>query len=153
MSLRTSTRVITLFASMLIAPIAAGDARIVELEREVRELRQLLREHRQIIDRLEQHASGDRSAHARAAPEHVPQPNAVPRWVSSERWELVHAGMSALQAVEILGPPTSYREFDDRGEPVRRLFYALEIGPDGFLAGHVDIRDGNVSTVEVPRLQ
>ena len=35
----------------------------------------------------------------------------------------------------------------------RQLFYALEIGPDGFLSGSITLKDRKVTVVELPTLK
>ena len=57
--------------------------------------------------------------------------------------------MGELEVIQLLGPPTSMR--DENG--ARVLFYAMEIGPSGFLSGSVVVRDRTVAEVRKPELQ
>ena len=70
-------------------------------------------------------------------------------WIQAAKWRRLKAGMSELEVVELLGPPTSMRE--EEGERV--LLYATEIGAAGFLGGSVRMRDRAVVEVREPRLQ
>jgi hypothetical protein len=59
--------------------------------------------------------------------------------------------MPESEAVKVLGTPTSVRE---GSSPQRRtLFYALEVAPDAYLAGSIEIDDGRVSEVKKPVLR
>jgi hypothetical protein len=57
--------------------------------------------------------------------------------------------MSELEVIGTLGPPTTMR--DEGGAKVLR--YEMEIGPTGFLAGSVTLRDRVVAEVRKPALQ
>ena len=70
-------------------------------------------------------------------------------WIDAAKWARVKPGMSELEAITLLGPPTSMRE--ENG--ARVLYYALEIGASGFLGGSVTLRDRVVSEVRTPQLQ
>jgi hypothetical protein len=138
------------FASLLLMPLAAAaadDGRVSFLEQEVRNLqRQSLALSRR-IDELER-----RSTPLAAAPERVVPGIAASRtdaWLDAGSWRKLRPGMSELEVVTVLGPPTSMREIDG----ARVLFYALEIGTSGFLGGSVKLRDRVVSEVRPPTLQ
>jgi len=70
-------------------------------------------------------------------------------WVDAARWERLRAGMSELEVINILGPPTSMRQ---EGE-ARVLLYAMEIGSSNFLGGSVEFRDKAVSAINKPTLK
>ena len=125
---------------------AADDPRVSFLEQEVRNL------HRQVdglsreVERLT--TQPDRlKAPAVGTSKSVPAGGTL--WVDASRWKKVRPGMSELDVIGLLGPPTSMRE--ENG--ARVLLYALEIGTSGFLGGSVVLRDRAVSEVRVPTLQ
>jgi len=125
---------------------AADDPRVSFLEQEVRNL------HRQVdalsrqVDDLRTRPDRPRSA---GAPAQKPAPASSTQWVDAARWKQVRPGMSELEVVGTLGPPTSMRE--ENG--ARILLYALEIGTSGFLGGSVVFRDRVVAEVRQPALQ
>jgi hypothetical protein len=138
------------FASLLLMPLAAAaadDGRVSFLEQEVRNLqRQSLALSRR-IDELER-----RSTPLATAREHLVPETAASRsdaWLDAGSWRKLRPGMSELEVVTVLGPPTSMREIDG----ARVLFYAMEIGTSGFLGGSVKLRDRVVSEVRPPTLQ
>jgi hypothetical protein len=73
----------------------------------------------------------------------------MPRWVDPALWKRLRTGMSELDVISTLGPPTSMRDEDG----ARVLFYAMEIGPADFLGGSVKLRDRSVVEVRQPSLQ
>ena len=81
-----------------------------------------------------------------------PAHSAVPTsdtWLDAARWKKVRIGMTELELVTLLGPPTSMREV----EGARVLFYAREIAGSAFLGGSVKLRDRVVSEVRLPALR
>lgn len=136
---------------LLLAPVAAAAAdalKISQIEQDIRLLQQQLREQARQIDLLQA-----RLATAAAQPEAASpaRPPAAPSqaWLDAAKWARVQAGMSELEVLTLLGPPTSMRA-DDEG---RVLLYAMEIGASGFLAGSVMLRDRSVVQVENPQLR
>jgi hypothetical protein len=125
---------------------AADDPRVSFLEQEVRNL------HRQ-VDALSRQvdALGTRPDRPRAPVGTTAARSAAggTQWVDAARWQKIAPGMSELQVIGTLGPPTSMRE--ESG--ARVLLYALEIGPSAFLAGSVTFRDRAVVEVKPPVLQ
>jgi len=125
---------------------AADDPRVSFLEQEVRNL------HRQVdalsrqVDQLT--TRPDRPRAPGAAPARAAQPSST-QWVDAGLWKKIRPGMSELDVVATLGPPTSMRE--EQG--ARVLLYALEIGTSGFLGGAVVFRDRVVTEVRAPTLQ
>jgi hypothetical protein len=73
----------------------------------------------------------------------------APTWVDAAKWRQVRPGMSELQVVALLGPPTSMRAEGDAWV----LLYALEIGTTHFLGGSVRLRERAVTEVRAPALQ
>jgi len=77
------------------------------------------------------------------------QDRANPRWVDAGRWRGLRTGMSELEVIEQLGPPTSTRA----GDAGVVLLYALELGSASFLAGSVRIQEHAVVAIETPVLK
>ena len=124
---------------------AASDLRVNQLEQDVRELkRQVVMLSRQ-LDEL-QRARPDRPA-ARDAATAVSAPGTA--WIDAAKWQKVHTGMSELEVLTLLGPPSQVREKDGS----RLLFYALEIGTGSYLSGTVTLRDHAVAEVQKPALK
>jgi hypothetical protein len=128
------------------------------LEQDVRDLRRELDMQRRRIEDLERTAApgtrpprvaGARAANPAASP--AQSTPATAQWLSAGSWEKVRPGLSELEVVALLGQPTSMRASDDGRR--RTLFYALEIGNAGYLAGNVALEAGRVTAVELPRLR
>jgi hypothetical protein len=66
-------------------------------------------------------------------------------------WERVRPGISEAEVKQLLGTPTSVRE--GSGAAGRVYFYALEVAPDAFLAGSVEVAEGKVTEVKKPVLR
>ncbi len=130
------------------AATAADDFKISQLETDVRDLQRQVQAQSQQINEL-------RSQLAR--PVGQPRtPSASPAaatssgtWLDASKWQRVHSGMSELEVISVLGPPTSMRNRDSE----RVLFYAMEIGASGFLSGSVTLRDRLVLEVQLPALR
>jgi hypothetical protein len=127
-----------------------------KLEQDVRDLRRLLDAQQRRIEELERAAGKAavprttgvaRSSSTGAAPAAA----STAPWLAAASWERVRPGLAELDVVALLGPPSSMRVADDGRQ--RTLFYALEIGSSGFLAGNVVLEAGRVVTVEPPRLR
>ena len=145
------TRLLTLLLLLPFSASAADDTRVSFLEQEVRNLqRQVQSLSRQVDDlrtrpdRIESQSSGVQGASAAGADSAA----SLPRWVDAALWKKLRAGMSELEVISALGPPTSLRE--ESGTKV--LLYAMEIGT-GFLGGSVKLRDRAVVEVRQPSLQ
>jgi hypothetical protein len=124
----------------------ADSGRISFLEQEVRNLqRQILVLNRQ-VDELR-----NRPGHIAPTgkPASGPTPENPSQWLDAAKWKQLRNGMSELEVVSTLGPPTSMRE--ENG--ARVLYYALEIGASGFLGGSVTMRDRVIVEVRQPTLQ
>jgi hypothetical protein len=144
------TRPLFLCAFLGLSPVmatadAASDLRVNQLEQEVRELkRQVLVLSRQIDDL--QRARPDRGATRDANPATTTPSTA---WVDAAKWQKLHTGMSELDVMTLLGPPSQVREADGS----RLFFYALEIGSGTFLSGTVTLRDRVVAEIRKPELK
>jgi len=125
---------------------AQSDSRVPFVEQEVRRLQQEILVLTRRIEELERRAPSISSPRAS-----VPAATASlsGTWLDAGKWRRLHAGMSELEVISLLGPPTTMRE--EAG--VRSLFYALEIGSSGYLGGSVKLRNRVVSEILVPSLQ
>ena len=132
--------------------LAQDDAtyRLMKLEQDVRNLERQVQTLTRQIDELKQQSAragehgalSTRSATASAA-------TSSTAWLEAARWDRVRTGMSELEVIGILGPPTSLRQEGD----ARVLLYAMEIGSANFLGGSVELRDKAVSEVHKPTLK
>jgi hypothetical protein len=137
-------RALVLLCLPLVAS-ATDEGRFSYLEQEVRNLqRQVMALTRRLDDvstRPERLAAPGAAA--------VTAPTSSTTWLDAGKWQRLRAGMSELEVVSLLGPPTTMRDVDGS----RVLFYALEIGTSGFLGGSVRFRDRTVAEIQLPRLQ
>jgi hypothetical protein len=139
-----------IWIAFLLLPLTASatdEGRISFLEQEVRNLqRQVLSLSRQ-VDELR--TRPDRPAATSTVRKGTATPSNPDQWLDARRWRQLRAGMSELEVISALGPPTSMRE--ESG--ARVLLYAMEIGTSGFLGGSVTLRDRSVVEVRQPELQ
>lgn len=140
---------IALLALLGQSALAADDAtyRLMKLEQDMRNLERQVQTLTRQIDELKQQAgrpgvSGPRSPAA-------PTASSSTTWLEAARWDRVRQGMSELETIGILGPPTSMRQEG----AARILLYAMEIGSAGFLSGSVELRDREVAQVNKPVLR
>ena len=133
------------------APAAENDTyRLMKVEQDVRNLEGQVQTLLRQIDELKQQQSraGDRNlSGARSASASAVSSSTA--WLESARWDRVRTGMSELEVINVLGPPTSMRKEGD----ARVLLYAMEIGSSGFLGGSVEFRDSAVTAVSKPALK
>jgi len=138
---------VVLLALMPLSANAADEQRISFLEQEVRNLqRQVQAMSRQLDDLNTRPERPSTQLPAGAAV--TPAPGSD-QWIDAARWRQVRRGMSELEVIGILGPPTSLRQEGD----ARVLLYAMEIGSANFLGGSVELRDKAVSEVHKPTLK
>lgn len=137
------------FACLLIClPVVAGAAdegRFLYLEQEVRNLQ------REVMT-LKRRLDDATTRPERMAPPQDAAENPVVTstdWVDADKWRKLRPGMTELEVISLLGPPTSMRE----NEGTRVLYYALEIGSSGFLGGNIKFRDRVVVAIQTPVLQ
>lgn len=127
--------------------VAADDLTVAQLEQDVRELqRQVQMLSRQIDAQRMQAALPGSGSTQRSS---TPVIGVTPAWIDAARWQKLTTGMSELEVIATLGPPTSMRT--EEGQRV--LLYALEIGSSGFLSGSVTLRDRAVVRIQKPALQ
>lgn len=128
---------------------AADDYKIIKLEQDVRRLEQQVRELSRQIAELQ------RQTGAPAIPvprdQEGPAPSGPQLWLQAENWQRLRVGMSELEVIDALGPPTSTRLADEGA--TRILFYALEIDVGSFLSGSVEVRDHRVAEINEPVLK
>jgi hypothetical protein len=143
---RVLVAVLILLASVPL--LAADDFKVSQLEQDVRELqRQVLAQSQQISELRLRLAQPTIQSGVQNAP--PPPPSSGITWLDASKWQRLKAGMSEMQVISLLGPPTTMRGTE--GERV--LVYAMEIGPSQFLSGSVTLHDRNVLTVQVPVLR
>ena len=129
---------------------AADDYKVSQLQQDVRDLqRQVQALTREIESQRLQPAPPTGSAASSGGTRTVPQASGVPAWVDAGKWQRLMPGMSELEVVSVLGPPTSMRTEDAE----RVLLYALEIGSSGFLGGSVTLRERVVVAIQKPVLR
>lgn len=140
----------TLAISMLSAAglaTAADDYKVIKLEQDVRRLEQQVRDlSREIADLRRQTGAPPLSA---PREQERPAPATSPLWLQAKNWQRLRVGMSELEVIDALGPPTSTRVAGD----ARILFYALEIDTGSFLGGNVELRDRRVVEINTPVLK
>lgn len=133
------------------APAAENDTyRLMKVEQDVRNLEGQVQTLLRQIDELKQQQSraGDRNLSSARSPSAAAASSST-AWLESARWDRVRTGMSELEVINVLGPPTSMRKEGDG----RVLLYAMEIGSSGFLGGSVEFRDSAVTAVSKPVLK
>ena len=142
-----------LLLAFLILPLtasAADEGRFSFLEQEVRNLQRQVQILTRQVDEL-------RTQPDRLAPGSFPPVRAepvaasaasLPRWVDAARWRQLRPGMSELEVIGSLGPPTSIRDEDG----ARVLLYAMELGSTAFLGGSVKLSQRVVAEVVQPTL-
>lgn len=140
-------RLLLCLLSMPLTAVAADEHRISFLEQEVRNLqRQVMALSRQVD---EMRTRPDRPSSTTSAVTGGVRPESSDQWLDARKWKEIRKGMSELEVIGALGPPTSMRT---QGND-RVLLYAMEIGSSGFLGGSVTLRDRAVTEVRSPVLQ
>ena len=139
--------ILVLLALVSIPVSAAEDPRISLLEQQVRSLDRQVQALTRQLETLRNRPAG--VAASPGTPATAVPADALPSWVDAAKWRKLRQGMSELDVIATLGPPSSMRE--EGG--ARVLLYAFEIGASGFLGGSVMLRDRTVAEVREPRLQ
>jgi hypothetical protein len=142
-----------LIALLVLLGHSAGAAdddtyRLMKLEQDVRNLERQVQTLTRQLDELRQpstRVSDSMPSGTRAAPAAA----SSTAWLEAGRWDRVRVGMSELEVINVLGPPTSMRQEGDE----RVLLYAMEIGSSGFLGGSIALHDRAVSEVHKPVLK
>ena len=127
---------------------AADDYKVIKLEQDVRRLEQQVRELSREISELRRQ-TGTSTFPAPREQEKIPTSSAPP-WLQAKNWQRLRVGMSELEVIDALGPPTSTRA---GSREARILFYALEIDTNSFLGGSVELRDRRVVEINTPVLK
>ncbi len=144
------TFALLLLTAWLSPSVAADDFKVMKLEQDVRNLERQVQElQRQLVD-LQQRSRPGMDTRAPAAAT-GPASNTTGQWLNAANWQRVRPGMTELEVISLLGPPTSLRGGAD--SPSRTLMYAMEIGSSGFLGGSVQLRDRVVVEVSPPVLR
>lgn len=128
---------------------AADDYKVIKLEQDVRRLEQQVRDLSREIAELRRQI-GISTAPAPRDQEKVAAPSSPP-WLQAKNWQRLRIGMSELEVIDTLGPPTSTRLASDGA--ARILFYALEIDAGSYLSGSVEVRDRRVVEIKEPALK
>ena len=145
----TQAVIAILMLSVVRLAAAADDYKVIKLEQDVRRLEQQVRDlSREVADLRRQ--SGAPSVSAPREQEPVASTSS-PLWLQAKNWQRLRVGMSELEVVAALGPPTSTRPAADGAG--RILFYALEIDSGSFLGGSVELRDRRVVEINTPVLK
>jgi hypothetical protein len=131
--------------------LAADDDtyRLIKLEQDVRNLEREVQTLTRQLDELKQQSARTGELSSVTHSSMAPPAASSTAWLEAARWDRVRPGMSELEVIGILGPPTSMRQ--EGG--ARLLLYAMEIGSSGFLGGNVELRDRSVSEVHKPILK
>lgn len=133
-------------------PLAAApidEFRLSNVEQSIRALQTQLRDQARLIDDLQRQIGGPTRPRITERSSSADGTNNA--WLNAASWKRLRNGMSELEVVSILGPPTQMRVSDDK--TTRTLLYALEIGSSGFLGGNVVFSDGSLSAVNTPVLK
>jgi hypothetical protein len=132
---------------------AAGEElKISQLEQDVRELQRQTQQQARRIDTLEQQlarATINLPASSNNAANAGDRGSAI--WLSIANWDRVKPGMTELEVLKLIGPPTTLRKSPDG--KTQSLLYALELGAGSFLSGVVTMADGRVQEVQKPALK
>ena len=143
---------ITLLALLCHGAMAADDDtyRLMKVEQDVRNLERQVQTLSRQVDDLKQQLlrAGERGSPATRSSSASAATSST-AWLEAARWDRVRTGMSELEVIDVLGPPTSMRQEGD----LRVLLYAMEIGSTGFLGGSVEVRDRAVTAVNKPTLK
>ena len=129
------------------------ELRVRQLENEVSRLQRELDAQSRRIDDLERNVRGaSTSSLAPAAPDVVRRSTeSSPAWLVTTNWERIKPGMKDVDVIALLGRPTTVRAEPDG--KTHALMYALELGPNAVLAGHVRLDESGVSEVAKPALR
>jgi hypothetical protein len=140
-------RALMLMLLLPAAAFAADDARVMRLEQDVRNLQREVQNLARQLDQVRLQTT--RPGTDGRLPPPPPPVTDSSGWLDAAKWKKVKPGMSELEVISMLGPPTSTRE----REGARELFYAMEIGSSAFLGGSVVLRDRKVVEVQSPTLK
>jgi hypothetical protein len=127
--------------------------RVRQLENEVSRLQRELDAQSRRIEELERNIRGaSASALSPAAPDIVRRDaESSPAWLVTTNWDRIKPGMKDVDVIALLGRPTTVRT--DADGKTHALMYALELGPNAVLAGHVRLDASGVAEVTKPTLR
>jgi hypothetical protein len=149
-TVRNAGFLIPCLMTVSLAAAGADDYKVSQLQQDVRDLqRQVQALTRQIESQRLQPAPLPGNVVNPGAANALPPAAGVPVWVDAGKWQRLAPGMSELEVVSVLGPPTSMRTSDAE----RVLLYALEIGSSGYLGGSVTLRERVVVGIQKPVLR
>src|SRR6187401_1300281 len=104
-----------LFASVA---VSAEDFKIIKLEQDVRNLeRQVSELNRQLADLQRRTTRSSLSPESQAEHSGGVQPSSRD-WLDADHWKQIRTGMSELEVISILGPPTTLRGAADSADRV-----------------------------------
>ncbi len=126
--------------------VAADEWKVSQLEQDMRNLQRQVQAQSQQIDALRLQMARPEQIRPPVRPDVLPVAGA---WIDAAKWQRVRNGMSGLEVIGQLGPPTSLRVSGGG----RVLLYAIEIGSAGFLSGSVTLRERMVTSLETPVLK
>src|SRR5262245_60691585 len=115
---------------------AVDESRFIKLEQDVRNLERIVQDLSRELDEVRRDSGRPRAPSSRPGATAPADGNPAP-WLTAANWNQVRPGMSELEVISVLGPPTSMRAEND----ARVLLYAMEIGSSGFLSGSVKLSD------------
>lgn len=142
--------ILSAFSLASAAASSADEHRLSFLEQEVRNLQRTVQSLTRQVEELRRPGPMSRRATSPIIIEGGAKADGeLPAWVNAALWQKVRRGMSELDAITLLGKPTSLREADGG----HQLLYALELGPSAFLGGSVTVRDRVVVDLRQPTLQ
>lgn len=130
------------------AASATDEQKIIRLEQDVRKLERIVQDQARQIEDLRRQLGNPSAPSLPNDTRHNAEPST--KWLDAASWERIRRGMSELEVLRVLGPPTQTRPGDAGGYV---LLYAMAIGNSGFLAGNVTIEDRKVVDVEPPTLR
>jgi hypothetical protein len=127
--------------------------RVRQLENDVSRLQRELDAQSRRIDELERSIRGaSASTLSPAAPDIIRQDaESSPAWLVTTNWDRIKPGMKDVDVIALLGRPTTVRT--DPDGKTHALMYALELGPNAVLAGHVRLKESGVAEVIKPTLR
>lgn len=124
-------------------PEQKGDPEIAKLVKEIDDLKQLTADQDKRIADLEKTV---KMLQALLVPVPKPIPAPTPAWTSASNWNLIKAGMSEAQVVDLLGPATRVQSVTDS----RTLFYEPDPRSSSTLSGSVTLKDDRVIAMSPP---
>jgi hypothetical protein len=142
-------KVAALLLTLATLPALADDFKVIKLEQDVRNLERQVQELTRQLTDLQRVSRGSAPAIPAAAGSQDASATS-PQWLDAANWKRIRVGMTELEVIGVLGPPTTLR---GASAEARTLMYAMEIGASGFLSGSVQLQERRVVNVQVPTLR